>query len=229
MPKSKRQKIVRLTKTDKRVTREAKEQLVEKIQQNLDAHTFLWIYAVDNMRNSYLKDVRADWKSKGRFFWGRNRVMAKALGESPESEHAENVHEIAKRLQGNVGLLFTNEPVDQVTSYFSSFTRRDYLRSPTTAPRTVVLPAGPLLRGPMSLPLPSTLEAHLRKLGMPTRLVNGQVVLDRDYEVCQEGQPVTPEAAQVLQQMWLEEAEFKIRPVCYWAKDTGRVEDCVET
>ncbi|KAJ3335535.1 mRNA turnover 4 [Gonapodya sp. JEL0774] len=225
MPKSKRQKVVALTKTDKRVTRAAKEQLVEKVQQNLDAHRFLWIYSVDNMRNAYLKDIRAEWKTRGRFFWGRNRVMAKALGESPESEHAQNTNEIAQRLQGNVGLLFTNEPTETVIQYFSTFTRTDYIRSPTPASRTVVLPPGPLVRGPLSLPIPSNLEAHLRKLGMPTRLVNGQVVLDREYTVCTEGEPVTPEGAQVLQQMWLMEAEFKVRLVCCWDKDTGRVED----
>ena len=62
-----------------------------------------------------MKQVRQE--SSGRFFLGRNKVMAKALGETVESEYKEGLAQLTEHLSGNVGLLFTNEPLDQVKEY----------------------------------------------------------------------------------------------------------------
>ena len=42
------------------------------------------------------------------------------------------------------------------------------------------------------------MEPELRKLGLPTMLVNGIVTLSRDHVVCREGEKLTPEQAQLL-------------------------------
>ena len=49
-----------------------------------------------------------------RFFLGKNRVIAVALGKSKEDECKENIHEISKRLKGQCGILFTNKSKDDV-------------------------------------------------------------------------------------------------------------------
>lgn len=47
------------------------------------------------MRNTFLKEIRNDFKDS-RFFYGKNRVMAKGLGTSPETEYKEGLSGIAK-------------------------------------------------------------------------------------------------------------------------------------
>lgn len=47
------------------------------------------------MRNTYLKEIRHDFKDS-RFFFGKNRVMAKALGTTVEEEYKEGLSAIAK-------------------------------------------------------------------------------------------------------------------------------------
>lgn len=47
------------------------------------------------MRNTYLKEIRHEFKDS-RFFFGKNRVMAKALGTTPEEEYKEGLSAIAK-------------------------------------------------------------------------------------------------------------------------------------
>lgn len=47
------------------------------------------------MRNTYLKEIRHDFNDS-RFFYGKNRVMAKALGTTPEEEYKEGISGIAK-------------------------------------------------------------------------------------------------------------------------------------
>ena len=49
-----------------------------------------------------------------RFFYGKNKVIAVALGKERESEYRDGLHMISRKLRGNVGLLFTNETKDMV-------------------------------------------------------------------------------------------------------------------
>ena len=53
------------------------------------------IHQVKNMRNNKLKTVREKW-SHSKFFIGKNRVLSKALGGSPEEEYAEGLSMVAR-------------------------------------------------------------------------------------------------------------------------------------
>ena len=57
MPKSKRAKIVHLTKVDKK-GKELSIKLYSNIRECLDSYQYCFVFSVDNMRNTYLKDVR---------------------------------------------------------------------------------------------------------------------------------------------------------------------------
>ena len=61
MPKSKRSKVVSLTKTDKKV-KDDKKKLVNELRENLDKYEHCWVFSVGDMRNEALKEVRKQWK-----------------------------------------------------------------------------------------------------------------------------------------------------------------------
>ncbi|KAI0074575.1 hypothetical protein K474DRAFT_1601259 [Panus rudis PR-1116 ss-1] len=82
MPKSKRAKLVSLTKVAKK-TKEQKGALINEVQENADKWQYCWLFEVGNMRNAHLKTVRKLWKDSARIFFGRGAVMAKALGTGP--------------------------------------------------------------------------------------------------------------------------------------------------
>ncbi|KAG0254194.1 mRNA turnover 4 [Mortierella polycephala] len=212
MAKSKRNKIVPLTQTDKK-GRAGKDALYEQIRECADRYKYIWVFSVDNMRNTYLKSVRADWKTS-RFFFGRTKVMAKALGTSPEDEHKDNLHKLAEQLVGHVGLLFTNTEPEEVKEYFANYKESDYARSGIQANSTYIVPAGPVHRGEEIFP--HNMEPQLRSLGMPTVLNNGIVTLLNDYRVCKEGQTLTPEQAQLLKLFNVQMAEFQVTLKSYY-------------
>ena len=60
MPKSKRAKVVHLTKTDKK-GKELSQKLFANVQEAADNFEHIFVFAVENMRNSYLKEVRAEF------------------------------------------------------------------------------------------------------------------------------------------------------------------------
>lgn len=51
-----------------------------------------------------------------RFFYGKNKVMAVALGKSEETEIKDGLHKLSSNLVGEVGLLFTSKSKEDVDS-----------------------------------------------------------------------------------------------------------------
>ncbi|XP_044301280.1 mRNA turnover protein 4 homolog isoform X2 [Varanus komodoensis] len=216
MPKSKRDKKVSLTKTTKKGL-EVKQNLIEELRKCVDTYKFLFIFSVSNMRNNKLKDIRNAWKHS-RMFFGKNKVMMVALGRSPMDEYKDNLHQVSKHLQGEVGLLFTNRTKEEVTEWFSQYRESDFARSGNRAAFAVSLDAGPLGQFPHSM------EPQLRQLGLPTALRKGVVMLLSDYEVCKEGDTLTPDQARILKLFGYTMAEFKVTIRSVWSAETGELE-----
>ncbi|KAH6563091.1 hypothetical protein BASA62_008750 [Batrachochytrium salamandrivorans] len=150
MPKSKRSKIYNLTKTDKK-GKPAKENLFNEIRECADKFSYIFVFEVLNMRNTYLKEVRNDWSSS-RIFLGRNRVMAKALGTTEDSEYKLNLRELSQTLVGDVGLLFTDSSPEEIKKYFEKKRESDFARGGSIAEEEIVIPQGPVMRGEANFP-----------------------------------------------------------------------------
>ncbi|XP_077060273.1 mRNA turnover protein 4 homolog [Siphateles boraxobius] len=216
MPKSKRDKKVSLTKTTKKGL-ESKQNLIEELRKCADIYRYVFVFSVENMRNNKLKDIRTAWKHS-RFFFGKNKVMMIALGKGPTDEYKDNLHKLSRFLRGEVGVLFTNKTKDEVQEYFSEFKEMDYARAGSVATMAVTLDEGPLEQFPHSM------EPQLRQLGLPTALKKGVVTLIKDFEVCKEGDTLTPEQARILKLFGNEMAEFKLSIKCMWNSESGDFE-----
>ncbi|XP_070615578.1 mRNA turnover protein 4 homolog [Erythrolamprus reginae] len=216
MPKSKRDKRVSLTKTTKKGL-EAKQNLIEELRKCVDTYKCLFVFSVANMRNNKLKDIRSAWKHS-RIFFGKNKVMIVALGHSRSDEYKDNLHEVSKHLRGEVGLLFTNRTKNEVIKWFSQFRETDFARAGNKAIFTVNLDMGPLEQFSHSM------EPQLRQLGLPTALKKGVVTLLSDYEVCKEGDLLTPEQARILKLFGYAMAEFNVTIRSMWDAETGEFE-----
>lgn len=62
-----------------------KQKTIEEIRNSISKYEHIFLFTVNNMRNAKLKDLRNDW-SDSRFFFGKNKVMALALGKSKSDE-----------------------------------------------------------------------------------------------------------------------------------------------
>ncbi|KAH7384065.1 mRNA turnover protein-like protein 4 [Phaeosphaeria sp. MPI-PUGE-AT-0046c] len=227
MPKSKRQKIVHLTQTDKK-GKELSQKLFANVQEAADNFAHIFVFEVENMRNSYLKEVRAEF-ADSRFFFGKTKVMAKALGQTPAEEHLTNLSQLAKHLAGNVGLFFTNREPSEVIEYFGAYSQTDFARAGVVATQTFTIPAGVVhSRGGEipeedDVPLPHSVETTVRKWGMPTSLDKGKIVLDVPYTVCKEGQVMNSHQTALLKMFGIAMAEFKIDLKAYYSKSSESV------
>lgn len=217
MPKSKRDKKVSLTKTNKKGL-VLKQRIIEEIRNSLGKYEHIFLFTVDNMRNTKLKDLRNDWKDS-RFFFGKNKVMAIALGKTKSDEIEEQLNLLSKKLKGQCGLLMTNRNVPDVLQWFKDYRAAEYARSGFVATKDVVLPQGPLKD------FSHTIEPHLRRLGLPTSLERGVINLIKEYQICKKGSPLTPEQASILKLLGIQMAKFKIVIKCHWTKGKGYHKD----
>ena len=136
----------------------------------------IYVFQYENMRNNKLKAVREAW-SHSKFFIGKNRVLAKALGNTEEEEYSEKLHLVSRCLKNACGLLMTNQSEEDVMEYFSRLSEPDFARTGGLATQTVELQQGVLSMFSHSM------EPQLRKLREGTRGKRGGKRGGRHYFV----------------------------------------------
>lgn len=160
--------------------------------------------------------------------------MAVALGQTPESEAATNLHQLTPYLTGAVGLLFTSRSPDSVIEYFDNFRPLDFARAGTVSTRSFSLPNGLVysrggdLPASEDEPISHTIEPELRKLGIPTRLVKGKVMLELtegqdSFPICREGEVLDSRQTTLLKMFGVVSSEFHVALKAQWSRDSGEV------
>ena len=61
MPKAKRDKLITLTNTKKRSTKEQKNKLVDEIRTAIDEFNHIYILDLSNCRTNHVKEIRKDF------------------------------------------------------------------------------------------------------------------------------------------------------------------------
>lgn len=199
-----------LNKTEKK-GKEGKVKLIDQIRACSSQYRHIYLFKVRNMRNVLFKDLRG--ATSGRFFIGKNRVMALALGKEVSAECVEGATEVASRLRGNVGLFFSNEAPEAVSQLMDAQETMDYARTGNRADMTVIVEADPagLRNVETGEALSATLESQLRACGMPTRLRGGTVLLAADsYTICEAGKTLKVNQAKLLKAIGVKMASFRV-------------------
>jgi mRNA turnover protein 4 len=124
-----------------------------------------------------------------------------------------------------VGLLLTDSEPQEVIEWFDDFRQIDYARTGNIATRTVILPAGPVMRvhSDPPEPFPHNEDPQLRKLGLTTTMKRGVPTLDNPHRVCDKGKALTSEQAQLLKLIGEKMVVFRVALLSRWDAATGEV------
>lgn len=149
--------------------------------------------------------------------------MAKALGQTPAEAQADGLDALTTHLTGQVGLLFTNRAPEEITSYFDNLSTVDFARAGATSPRAFTIPSGVVyatageVPAEYDVPMEHSIEPELRRLGVPTRMIKGKVVLGDEegsgegYVVCKEGDVLDSRQTRLLKMFGVCLSEFKVK------------------
>eukprot|EP00750_Incisomonas_marina_P013492 INCI17419.1.p1 GENE.INCI17419.1~~INCI17419.1.p1 ORF type:complete len:224 (+),score=36.96 INCI17419.1:112-783(+) len=217
MPKSKRAKVVHLTQTDPK-GKESKSKMVEAVRAAIDELSYAYVFAYENMRTTFFQSVRKEWPDS-KFFLSKNKVMQVALGRDEETEYGTGLHKVAQCIKGNVGLLVTNHPLDEVRACFAEHVELDFARSGHVSTMSIAMDEGPIEGQPFS-----NYEV-LKQLGMPVLLRDGVIELLGRFQICTEGEVLSPEQCKLLKLFGHKMANFRLSIVGVWTKKTGDFKD----
>ena len=219
MPKSKRNKLVSLTKVKKK-GRDGKEQLVDKIQDCCDDFGHSYIVSYENIRSTPFKDLQLGMNKTSKFFLGKNKVMMKALGRKPEDEIADNTARLSRFLTGQVCLAFSNLDPKKFDEAMQAYEVEDYAQAGAIATFDVFLEKGTESLAAFS----HAMEPQLRTLGLPTKLNFQKIELLQDVYVCKKGSKLSVEQCKLLKLMGHKMARFSLKILTHRTKE-GKVKD----
>jgi len=138
--------------------------------------------------------------------------MQFALGKTPEEEQKPGLSKLAHTISGTRGLLFTDKSEEEVKKYFDNYRADNFARAGFTCTRSYKLAAGTLPADRC----PHPMEPLLRKLGLPTKLVQGRVELLNDVAVVAHGDVMTPEQCKIMQIFGVKLATFRMHLLYTW-------------
>ncbi len=169
-----------------------------------------------------------DFRSTSRIFLGKNKLFQIALGRTSEEEMFDNLHRVSSKIVGSVGLLLTNEPRNDVISYFQredeQARQQDYARAGAMAPETVIVTNEMLVSHPVSM------VEQFRKLGLPVEVHNGILRFyggKEEHILCKKGVTLTAELCKLLVHFDIKLAVFRLTLLCVWTSD-GQFENLIE-
>ena len=215
MPKSRRAKVVALSKV-KAKGKEHKDELVTKIHAALEQYKYVYTFTIENLRTNILQKVREDRREDSRMFLGNNKVMMVALGRTEEESAQPNLWKLSKFLVGLSGILMTNLPKKEVKEYFAEVGGQVFARTGSKSTINFAIPAGPLPQFPHSM------YDQLTKLGLPLKLDKGVITVISDTVVCNQGDELTTEAAQILKLFGMQTAEMTLELTSVWSDGAAR-------
>ena len=219
MPKSKRNKVVSLTKTDKKNSSEHKTSKIEEIRDALKEYKYFYTYTTDNTRNQVLKQLRLDWRKDSRFFETKRRLIQVAFGRNESTEVFPGLAKLANRVNGDVALLMTNKEIDDIRQQLDTYNEYDYARAGNLAISTVIVKAGSLKDF-----VSHSEEPYLRtKLNLPVKLDRGVVHLLQDVRICTFKDKLSALQALQLKTFKVKLAEFRINLDAMYCTNSSKV------
>jgi mRNA turnover protein 4 len=207
MPVSKRNRTTALTKV-KSKPKSAKSSLITEIRDLLPTFKYTYVIEICNDRNSLLKGVR-DAIRPGRIFLGKNKVMQLALGLDRSSELLPNLSALSPLISGSRGILLSNLPSSSLDAVLAELSTSEFARTGCSSLSDVSLEAGT----DAFAVFPHSIEAHLRKLGLPTALENGRIRLLQNFDLCKEGETLSSDQVQILKLLGIPMATFEVKVV----------------
>ena len=221
MPKSKRNKVIPLSKVTKKTgITDKKEKLVNRVHKYLKQYKYCYAFTYKNMTNLSMNSLK-DYFKDSIFMIGKNKVIQVALGRDETEEKKEGSSKLNKFLKGNCGLFFSDKDPDDIIEYFKNYSCPYFGNTGSISNQTLILKRG---FDEHLNDFPSTMESQFRQLGMSVKVDNGKFCLLDDYIVCQKDKPLTADQSKMCKHLNIYLDEFKIYIKAYLGNNGQFVE-----
>jgi len=181
-----------------------KMEYMQKLIKMMEEYPRVVLVTCDNIGSTHMQRIRISLRGRGVLLMGKNTLMRKAIKMSKEA-HPE-WQDLAGAIKGNVGLVFTHEPLPSIQPKLLESRVPASAKIGIVAPQDVVLPA-------QVTTLEPTKTNFFAALDIATKITRGCVEILNDVKLCTEGKKVGGSEAALLQML-------DMRPFTYGLKLT---------
>jgi mRNA turnover protein 4 len=134
-----------------------------------------------------------------------------AFGLDEDNEPFTNAHLIGQKLQGQVGLIFTNRTSEDISTYLSNYSAPEFATPGTEAVADVELLSGTdVFKG-----YATSNEEYLKKLGLDMEIMDSNIHLVKPFLAAEKGKPLTVEQSKILKFLGIKLSQFRVFPVAF--------------
>jgi len=198
---------------------EEKEIYEARMNRLLDTFSKVLFCRLDNVRSCQMHSIRLALRGKGEVLVGKKTLQKKIINKRAANGSATD-KALAKvlceeeKLSGNLGLVFTNDDVADITKILTSFRVQAPARVGAISPVDVVVPAG-------NTGLEPTTTGFFQALNIPTKISKGTVEIVADKKVLGVGDKVDNSVAQLLTKLNISPFFYSAEVEFYW--DNGLI------
>lgn len=207
--------------TNKQILMAKKAKYFEKVQVLLAKYNKCFVVHCDNVGSRQIAEVRialrgatANDEERAIMLMGKNTMMRRAFAIFLEANPGHSCEAMVPLLVGNVGLIFTNDDLNEVSEIIKNNKKEAPAKAGSFAPVTVVIPAGPTGADPGA-------TAFFQALQIPTKIARGQIEITADVTLVKAGEKVNSSHAALLKR--LEMKPFYYGLVINWVYDDGSI------
>lgn len=137
-----------------------------------------------------------------------------------DNEPFTNSHMVGQKLNGQVGLIFTNRESDDIATYLNNYSAPEFANPGCEAIADVELLSGTdVFKG-----YATSNESYLKKLGLDMEIMNADIHLVKPFLAAEKGKPLTVEQSKILKFLGIKLSQFRVFPVAFWTKKGEFVE-----
>lgn len=187
-----------------------KEQYVENFINMVDKYAKIIFVEANNVRSRQMADIRTGLRGKGELLMGKNTLMKKAikvLSTDAEGKYkslaskVEDLNKIPALLKGNVGLVFTNNDLNEVKDVILSYKVGAPAKQGAISPVTVIIQ-------PANTGLEPTKTSFFQALNINTKITKGTVEIIKEHTLLVPGDKVGSSEAALLQLLNIKPFEY---------------------
>jgi large subunit ribosomal protein LP0 len=191
---------------------EKKSAFLEKLTGYLNDYGKILLVDADNVTSLQMAQVRQNLRGKAAFLMGKNTMIRRALKGVKATNPA--VVAILGKIVGNLGMIFTNEPLDDIVEIVESNKKQAPARSGAMAPCDVVVPKG-------STGMDPTQTAFFQALNIATKITKGAIEIINDTQLLTLGQKVGSSEAVLLAKLGIKPFQYGLK--IKWIYDNGSI------
>jgi len=159
-----------------------KEKYVVRLKEYLETYNSALVVQVDNVGSSQMQKTRIALRGKAVLLMGKNTLMRKIIKEAvPKKPQLESLTQF---VYGNMGLVFTNQDLNEVRSIILNNKVPAAARAGTQAPADVFIPAGPTGMDPGQ-------TSFFQALNIRTKIVKGTIEIINTVHLIKPADKVT--------------------------------------